>query len=220
MAANFAPRLDILPAPQRRLWPDLAEVPEAFVLYGGTAVALRLGHRQSIDFDFFAHEPIEPGRLLDSLELLRGGQVLQLTPNTLTVSVDRDGPVQLSFFGTPRLGRIRPPVPVGPIRIADLMDLCGTKAWVVQVRAEPKDYVDIDALLNSGIGIETLLAAGVALYGPAFSPQSCLKALAYFEEPGLEGLAADVKARLLASVRAADLDSLPDLAAVRPRDPG
>ncbi len=94
------------------------------------------------------------------------------------------------------------------------------QAWVVQVRAEPKDYVDIDALLNSGIGIETLLAAGAALYGSAFSPQSCLKALAYFEEPGLEGLAPDVKSRLLEAVRAADLDSLPDLAAVRPRDPG
>ena len=37
----------------RALWPDLAEVPHSFVLYGGTALALRLGHRISEDFDFF-----------------------------------------------------------------------------------------------------------------------------------------------------------------------
>lgn len=48
------PRLDILPAQQRSLWPELAAVPRRFILYGGTAIALQLGHRVSIDFDFFA----------------------------------------------------------------------------------------------------------------------------------------------------------------------
>lgn len=49
----FTPRLDILPPAQRSLWPHLAQVPGHFVLYGGTAIALHLGHRQSVDFDFF-----------------------------------------------------------------------------------------------------------------------------------------------------------------------
>jgi hypothetical protein len=53
MKQDFAPRLDIVPPPQRRLWDELAAVPAAFVLYGGTAVALQLGHRTSVDFDFF-----------------------------------------------------------------------------------------------------------------------------------------------------------------------
>ena len=53
MATGFIPRLDILPEPQRRLWDELATVPAEFVLYGGTAIALHLGHRQSEDFDFF-----------------------------------------------------------------------------------------------------------------------------------------------------------------------
>lgn len=47
------PILAALPDEQRRLWPALADVPDAFVLYGGTALALRLGHRSSVDFDFF-----------------------------------------------------------------------------------------------------------------------------------------------------------------------
>jgi hypothetical protein len=57
---TFAPRLDILPEPQRKLWPELAAVPRRFVLYGGTAIVLRLGHRASVDFDFFSSIPFTP----------------------------------------------------------------------------------------------------------------------------------------------------------------
>jgi hypothetical protein len=46
--------LDILPASQRQLWPELDAVPADFVLYGGTGLALQLGHRVSEDFDFFS----------------------------------------------------------------------------------------------------------------------------------------------------------------------
>jgi hypothetical protein len=56
---TFRPRLDALPAPQRALWPELAEVPRRYVLYGGTALALRLAHRPSVDFDFFAHDHLD-----------------------------------------------------------------------------------------------------------------------------------------------------------------
>ena len=48
---NFSPKLDILPEPQRAIWTELKTTPEQFVLYGGTALALRLGHRVSEDFD-------------------------------------------------------------------------------------------------------------------------------------------------------------------------
>ena len=53
MTDGFTPRLDSLPPPQRRLWDELGTLPAEFVLYGGTAIALRLGHRQSEAFDFF-----------------------------------------------------------------------------------------------------------------------------------------------------------------------
>jgi hypothetical protein len=43
----------MLPPQQRSLWPKLAGTPEMFTLSGGTALILRLGHRTSIDFDFF-----------------------------------------------------------------------------------------------------------------------------------------------------------------------
>ena len=46
------PRLEILPESQRNLWPQLGLIPEKFVLYGGTAIELRFGHRESIDSVF------------------------------------------------------------------------------------------------------------------------------------------------------------------------
>ena len=53
MSGFFIPRMDILPSAQRLVWPELrAAAALGFVLYGGTAIALRLGHRFSVDFDF------------------------------------------------------------------------------------------------------------------------------------------------------------------------
>jgi Nucleotidyl transferase AbiEii toxin, Type IV TA system len=74
--------LDILPAPQRRLWADLDAVPSRFVLYGGTAVALRLGHRASIDFDFFTSQPLdpEPQSTLKALSYFGDGDLGTLEP--------------------------------------------------------------------------------------------------------------------------------------------
>jgi hypothetical protein len=65
--ATFEPRLDILPPAQKRLWPELSATPEAFTLYGGTAIGLRLGHRTSVDFDFFGAESFQPNDLLQKI---------------------------------------------------------------------------------------------------------------------------------------------------------
>lgn len=71
MSATFEPRLDILPACQRRLWPELDAVPSAFVLYGGTGLALQLGHRVSEDFDFFSSSGFNPARLQSRLPFFK-----------------------------------------------------------------------------------------------------------------------------------------------------
>jgi hypothetical protein len=47
----------MLPPPQLKLWPELGATPESFTLYGGTALTLHLGHRTSVDFDFFSNAP-------------------------------------------------------------------------------------------------------------------------------------------------------------------
>jgi hypothetical protein len=58
MPVSFEPRTQFLPKAQQEIWLLLAPAPRlSFVLYGGTAVALHLGHRISVDFDFFRTEP-------------------------------------------------------------------------------------------------------------------------------------------------------------------
>jgi Nucleotidyl transferase AbiEii toxin, Type IV TA system len=208
---DFVPKLDILPLAQRKLWAELAEVPADFTLYGGTAIALHLGHRQSIDFDFFCWKPFAPLDLAATLPFLNGGKVLQSEPNTLTMLIDRGGPVKVSFFGVPRLKRIEPPhiSADNGLRIASLLDLAGTKAAVVQQRAEAKDYIDIDAILADGqIGLPMALSAGQYIYGAVFSPQNVLKALTYFDESQLQSLPKELKHRLVKAVRSVNLDRL------------
>lgn len=212
MAQSF-PRLDILPPTQRRLWDELTEVPSEFTLYGGTAIALHLGHRQSVDFDFFGVAAFDPQRLTRAIPFLRNAQVVQVEPNTLSVIVDRDGPVKVSFFGLPWLRRIADAV-VAPqigLKIAALVDLAGTKAAVVQARAEAKDYLDIDALIVHGVDLSLVLAAGAAIHGAAFNPESTLKALTYFGDGDLLMLDEALKLRLVEAVRGVDLDHLPSV---------
>lgn len=68
MIARFAPRLDLLPDPQERLWPELRPTSDlGLVLYGDTAIALRLGHRPSVDFDFFSDRPLDKDALQKAL---------------------------------------------------------------------------------------------------------------------------------------------------------
>jgi len=212
MTTAFTPRLDRLPPPQQRLWADLAAVPKEFVLYGGTAIALHLGHRESVDFDFFGNRPLDPAHLALTIPFLADARVTQRAPDTLSCLVNRDGLVKLSFFGLPELPRLLPPLiaPDNGLQVASLLDLSGTKASVVQMRAEMKDYIDIDALLTDGrIDLPTALAAAQAIYRTSFNPQNTLKALIYFEDGNLRRLPRPVRDRLTKAVRAVDLDRLP-----------
>lgn len=207
------PRLDILPAPQRCLWPELREISPNFTLYGGTAIALHLGHRDSIDFDFFGTETFDPRTLAAGIPFLRDATITQIEPNTLSATVDRDGPVKLSFFGLPWMGSIEASAVAADIglKVASLIDLAAAKASVVQARAEAKDYIDIDALIEHGIDLSTAIAAGAAVHGSSFSPQATLKALTYFDDGNLRSLDAGLKRRLVEAVRGVDLDRLPRL---------
>jgi hypothetical protein len=118
----------------------------------------------------------------------------------------------VSFFATPALRSLRDPLRLAEpsIRLASLLDLAGTKASVVQQRAEAKDYLDVDALLQASVSLPLALAAARAIFGERFDPQSTLKALSFFGDGDLDTLEAAVRARLVDAVRGVDLDRLPD----------
>jgi len=211
----FVLHLETLAASQRRLWIELSAVPTGFVLYGGTALALRLGHRKSEDFDFFSNRAFQPNELEGQVPFLREGQRIQAAPNTLVSLIERDGPVQVSFFGGLSLRRVRNPDSAeGPgVLVASLLDIAATKVKVVQDRAEAKDYLDIAKLFEEGLNLAEALGAAVAVYGRGFNPLLSLKALSYFADGDLPSLPEKLRSRLTEAVAKVDPDHLPEFEA-------
>jgi hypothetical protein len=193
MPNRLDPRLDVLPPAQRQLWSQLAAAPRlSFVLYGGTAIALHLGHRQSEDFDFFRHEPLDHDReeLKQAFPFVTDANVVQDELETFVVStITPLGPVKVSFFGGLRFGRIKPPLLTTDksLLVASLDDLLATKLKAILGRAEAKDYVDIAALLRAGILLPQGLAAFRAMFGG--EPTTVLRAIGYFDDGDVRSLA-------------------------------
>jgi hypothetical protein len=205
----FEPLLAALSAAQQRLWPQLSQLPGRFVLYGGTALALRLGHRQSVDFDFFSSPSFHPVELQRQLPWANGAETLQKTLNTLTLRTTES--VRVSFFGGLTFGQVEPPERAGQtdLWVASLKDLMATKLNTIYQRAEAKDYVDIDALLNAGISLETGLACARAIYGSSFNLLLPLKALTFFDDGDLVTLSKQLQERLTTAV--VNLGELPEI---------
>lgn len=192
---GLAARIEILPKRQRALWPLLKPAAAlGFVLYGGTAVALRLGHRQSIDFDFFSEKSLDPNGLYDEMPFLREALVIQQSPDALTVLAQPPGtpeaPVKISFFGPIRAGRVGMPqfTDDGILQIASPEDLFATKVMVLLQRVEAKDYRDIAAMLWAGQDLAGALGGARAMYGYTFQPSESLKAMTYFQGGDLQNL--------------------------------
>lgn len=179
-----------------------------FVLYGGTAIALRLGHRASIDFDFFLDRPLDRKAINAAFPFLSSATVLQDERDALTALVAAgDGvnsPVKVSFFGMIEFGRVGVPEFTDDqiLQVASLDDLMATKVKVVLQRAEAKDYVDIAEMAKAGVSLARALASAREMYGPNFQPSESLKALVYFADGDLRGLANAVKATLIETVSA------------------
>ncbi len=194
---TFTPRLEALPASQRQLWPDLRPLQElGFVLYGGTAIALRLGHRQSVDFDFFTSRPIDREALRRTVPLLGFAAIRQDKGNTFEVMTESK--VKVSFFGGLDFGRVGQPQRTsdGVLRVASLDDLMATKLKVILQRSEAKDYQDIAAMIRAGVRVDIGLAAAERMFQPTFPPKESLKAMVYFEGGDLVNLAASDRTTL------------------------
>ena len=185
------------------------------MLYGGTALALRLGHRQSEDFDFFSDQPFKPTSLRESIPYLKHAEMTQFQDNTVTAIVDRNGPVKLSFFGALGIKRVQDPdvVEENGIQIASMMDILASKLKTVQSRAEAKDYRDIVGTLNAGLTLAEGLAAAGAIYGKEFNGALSLKALTFFEDGDLPSLTPETRKKLLGAATSVNLKELPFIAA-------
>jgi Nucleotidyl transferase AbiEii toxin, Type IV TA system len=193
MPPCLEPKLDVLPSAQREIWPSLAPAPQSnFVLYGGTAIALHLGHRESLDFDFFRSDPLDKDQIRANFQFVRGAAVLQDAPETLAVLAKMPGgSVKISFYGGIGFGRVNDPLRTcdGTLLVASLDDLMATKLKATLDRAEAKDYRDIAEMISSGVS----LAAGLSAFKQMFDgePAQVLRALGFFEDGDLITLSAD-----------------------------
>jgi hypothetical protein len=183
-------------------------------MYGGTAISLQLGHRRSIDFDFFHDQPLQKELIRASLPFMERATVLQDALDTLTVlaPVDRSrrgGGVKVSFFGGIVSGRVGDPLLTrdGVLEVAALDDLMAHKLRVILLRPEMKDYQDIAAMLRAGRSLARGLAAARAMFGKSFQPAAALKAAVYFEDGDLAALPRADRETLIAAAR--DVGPLP-----------
>ncbi len=207
MMARFKPHMEILPPAQQQLWPKLRPAAElGFALYGGTAIALRLGHRTSVDFDFFSDKPLDRAAIQAAFPFVAKSTVLQDQQNTFTVNVAcgdlADDFVKVSFFGTIGFGRVGEPdiTEDRVLQVASLDDLMATKVKVILQRAEAKDYRDIAAMVSAGASLSRGLSAARQLYGLNFQPSESLKAMVYFEGGDLGSLTKSEKSCLIKAV--------------------
>lgn len=217
MTMTLAPKLSVLPAAQRALWQELAQVPRHFVLYGGTAVALQFGHRTSVDFDFFTTQPVNADELMRSLPFLRGGKPVQVAANTLDIEVTRaGGPVKVSFLGGLTYRRVRDPLPTEDrvMQVASPLDLLATKLRTIWMRSQAKDFLDIDEMLRQGVGLKEGLGAAYTVFGGEFNAHISLRALGYFNDGDLPSLPLAVKDRLVKAVNAVIGEPLPEFPAM------
>jgi hypothetical protein len=190
MPPRLEPKPGVLPAAQREIWSSLASAPNLnFVLYDGTAIALHLGHRESLDFDFFRYEPLDKDQIRAAFGFVSGSAILQDAPDTLVVVAEMpSGPVKISFFGGIGFGRVNDPLQTrdGILLVASLDDLMATKLKATLDRAEAKDYRDIAEMISAGVS----LPAGVSAFSAMFNgePSQVLRSIGYFEDGDLDSL--------------------------------
>ncbi len=221
----FSPKLGILSPPQRSLWDELRQTPPEFVLYGGTALALRLGHRHSEDFDFFSNSSFVPESLRRRIPYLEGAEISQMEANTLTAIMERNGPVKVSFFGGLALNHVCDPdlTEDNGIQVASLLDVAATKLSTIQQRAQARDYEDIFAIINAGISLAKAIGAATAVFGNVFNGALSLKALTYFSDGDLPNLSQATQKKLRELAGRVDLKQIPQTRSkpgVTPADKG
>ncbi len=214
MIRKFKPKTEILLQAQREIWPQLSAAPRlSFVLYGGTAVALHLGHRVSVDFDFFCSAALDKNRIAQSFPFLRSSEIVQEDAETLVILARMpSGPVKISYFGNITFGHVNEPFQTadGTLFVASTEDLLATKLKTILDRAEARDYRDISAMLAAGVALEKGLGAFAKMFNK--DPGLPLRALGFFKDGDLPNLPAEVQ-NLLRSAR----DRVGDIPNVRLR---
>jgi len=150
---------------------------DSFFLVGGTALALQLGHRLSIDLDFFTTESFDIQPLIDHLAAHYSFSLSATSKNTILGFVDQ---VKVDFITHP-YALVEPLVLVEHLRLASLLDIGAMKLNAIANSGERyKDFIDVYYLLER-FSLDQLLEAYAQKYLHS-SPMIPLKAITYFDD--------------------------------------
>ncbi len=170
----------VLTQQQIELLPLIKEFAKEFYLVGGTAVALHIGHRRSIDFDLFTNRDIKRKRIKRFIEKHQfpTTDILYEAYDQLHVVVNS---VKMTFFHFPH--HIEHPIEFEEIiQIPSLMNLAAMKAYALGGRAKWKDYVDLYFLLKDYCNLQEISHQAKDIFGSFFNEKLFREQLAYFKD--------------------------------------
>lgn len=171
---------DILDNTRLEILPLFKFFKEDFYLAGGTALALQIGHRDSIDFDFFTPHDFETAKQSALLQKAFTDHIIlkiQEEKNTLEVLID--GCVKLSFFAYP-YDLLEEKIDAENFWLASIRDIACMKLSAILSRSAAKDYIDLYFILQD-MELDDLLALAQQKF-PDIDINLILKSLVYFED--------------------------------------
>lgn len=170
---------EILSSKQIELLPLIREFSKQFVLVGGTAIGLHIGHRQSIDFDLFSNKMIKSQGIKNKLKSKGVDfEVVHQEYDQLHMMIND---VKLTFFAFPyKLNNNDALDDI--IKIPDLLSLGAMKAFALGGRAKWKDYVDLYFLLKYYMPLREIEQAAFNMFGGAYSTKLFRQQLSYFKD--------------------------------------
>jgi len=164
---------------QLELLPYLRDFKRSFYMAGGTAVAIHLGHRRSIDFDLFTPVRLNKTRIKTKLAKIPFDQK--------PVFEDYDqlhlllNGVKMTFFNYPFVV-LHPLDVLKAITVPSLLSLAAMKAYALGRRAKWKDYVDLYFILRDNYSIQEISAEAEKVFGPLFSEKLFRQQLAFHKD--------------------------------------
>ena len=171
--------LEILNKNQKELFPQLNTFKRTFYLVGGTAIALHLGHRRSVDFDLFTEKKFVKHQVREKLRALQYQQIPLFEDIDQIHLMIND--VKFTFFYYPY--RIEHPINIeSKITIPGLITLAAMKAFALGRRAKWKDYVDLYFILKDHYSISEISKKANIIYGDQFNEKHFRLQLAFHKD--------------------------------------
>jgi len=169
----------ILTQKQNELLPYLKVFKRKFYLVGGTAIALHLGHRRSIDFDLFCQTDVNKKDIRKKLESFPF-KIVKLSEDTDQIHfVIND--VKITFFNYPY--KIEHPLNIGQyFSLPSLLSLASMKAYTLGRRAKWKDYVDLFFILRDHHSVEEISREAIKNFGQFYSEKLFREQLAFHKD--------------------------------------